>query len=319
MLTDDPVDGGNNRHYTLGRRKPAPGPLLDGLRGDPDSLGERGLGSGLLDGSFDCGHGAHNTSKTLEKQALLACGDASAACSLRGMDTVGSRIDSLLTLRGMNGADLQRELERRGVELTPQAVSNWIRNVNGISAKNAEIVADILESTAAWIMFGRSRPVGATGLTGPSSDAPPAAVENVTPISGEPGVTGSQIPLISRVAAGAWTEAFDPYAPGAAERWVSSGVPVGPNAFALQVRGDSMEPRFPEGCIITVDPAVRFRSGSFVVARHPDWDHATFKQYIVDGDVRYLRALNANYRPMTLSPGTVICGVVVHMHMNVEY
>lgn len=38
--------------------------------------------------------------------------------------------------------------------------------------------------------------------------------------------------------------------------------------FALQVLGDSMEPEFPDKCIIIIDPAGVVRDGSYVFASH---------------------------------------------------
>jgi SOS-response transcriptional repressor LexA len=125
-----------------------------------------------------------------------------------------------------------------------------------------------------------------------------------------------RVPVISWVAAGAWNEAADPYAPGNAARWEDVDEPFDRSAFALEVRGDSMEnpsgrASFPEGCLIVVDPARKAKSGDFVVVRNNDWDEATFKQYIVDGGVKLLRPLNAQYPTLQVKPGTVMVGVVV--------
>jgi SOS-response transcriptional repressor LexA len=113
------------------------------------------------------------------------------------------------------------------------------------------------------------------------------------------------------VAAGSWSEASDPYAPGAAEDWLSVPGDHSRSAIALRVRGDSMEPRFPDGCIVIVEPHRKPVSGNFVVVRNNDWDEATFKQYVVDGGIKLLRPLNAQYPTLQIGPGTVLVGVVV--------
>jgi SOS-response transcriptional repressor LexA len=57
-----------------------------------------------------------------------------------------------------------------------------------------------------------------------------------------------------------------------------AAVHVSKDAFALRVSGDSMMPEFRHGDVIIVDPAVRPRPGSYVVATTGEHD-ATFKRY----------------------------------------
>jgi SOS-response transcriptional repressor LexA len=92
---------------------------------------------------------------------------------------------------------------------------------------------------------------------------------------------------------------------------------VGKNAFALRVRGDSMEPKFQDGCIIIVDPDKESYNGAFVVVRESDTDEATFKQLQIDGSRRYLKPVNPRYPIMEMRSETLICGVVVKMEMDV--
>jgi SOS-response transcriptional repressor LexA len=87
-----------------------------------------------------------------------------------------------------------------------------------------------------------------------------------------------EVPVISSVQAGMWREAVDAYAPGAGQDYIVVQVDLGEHAFALKVRGDSMEPEFKEGDTIIIDPDVKPHPGDFVVARNEDHD-ATFKKY----------------------------------------
>jgi len=101
------------------------------------------------------------------------------------------------------------------------------------------------------------------------------------------------IPIISWVQAGDWSEVSDPFQPGFAEEWVDTTETNNPNAFALTVHGDSMEPEFAEGDIITVDPGRAYCSGSYVIAKNGE--EATFKQLILDGSSVFLKPLNERY------------------------
>lgn len=125
------------------------------------------------------------------------------------------------------------------------------------------------------------------------------------------------VPLISWVQAGAWTEIVDNFAPGDAESWWPCPSTHGPNAFALRVRGVSMEPKFKDGSIIFVDPDRQADHGSNVVVRLDDEKEATFKQLVIEGDRRFLRPLNPSW-PEQLIPingNATICGVVIGQYI----
>lgn len=125
-----------------------------------------------------------------------------------------------------------------------------------------------------------------------------------------------RVPVVSWVQAGLPTEAFDPYARGAAERWVTTGAKVGRRAYALEVRGDSMvsargEPTFPERTVIIVDPERVPENGSLVIVRFEGVTEATFKRLSVDDGRRLLIPLNPQYPTREIDEDAVLCGVVV--------
>ncbi len=117
-----------------------------------------------------------------------------------------------------------------------------------------------------------------------------------------------RVPVISWVQAGAMTPVTDIYAPGYAEEWVETPVPAKRHTYALRVRGDSMEPTFPDGHIIIVDPDLDPMPGDYVIARNGDGE-ATFKQLIKDGSDWYLKPVNPRYPVKPLGEATII-GVV---------
>jgi SOS-response transcriptional repressor LexA len=125
-----------------------------------------------------------------------------------------------------------------------------------------------------------------------------------------------KVPLISYVAAGNWNDAVDNLSPGDAEQWVDTTVPVKRHTYALRVEGDSMEPRFPNGAILIVEPEAEPKNGSFVIVRQNGTD-ATFKQLIADGGQWYLKPVNPRYPIMQLGQDAVLCGVVKQMIMDV--
>lgn len=124
-------------------------------------------------------------------------------------------------------------------------------------------------------------------------------------------------PLISWVQAGAWETIVDNFSPGDAEEWLDAPVRVSNSAFYLRVRGESMfdltdHRSFRDGELVLVDPGADAENGSFVVVRLDDESEATFKQLIIEGDRRYLKALNPNWpnRIFEVNGNATICGVV---------
>ena len=126
------------------------------------------------------------------------------------------------------------------------------------------------------------------------------------------------LPLISWVQAGEWTEIQDGLEPNQAEEWLPCPINHGPNAYILRVKGISMEnlgarPSFSEGDLIFVDPDKSPEHRSLVVVRLDDDPEATFKQLLIEGPKRYLRALNPAWPTpvVEINGNTTMCGVVI--------
>ncbi|HEX2892278.1 S24 family peptidase, partial [Vineibacter terrae] len=101
--------------------------------------------------------------------------------------------------------------------------------------------------------------------------------------------TARMVPLINAVQAGRWTEVADPYPAGHGSDYVPAYRQLGPHAFALRIKGDSMEPQFHEGDIIIVDPDIEPMPGNFVVAKISRDQEATFKKFRLRSEGRPTR------------------------------
>jgi SOS-response transcriptional repressor LexA len=121
------------------------------------------------------------------------------------------------------------------------------------------------------------------------------------------------VPLISWVSAGMWCEAVDNYAPGDAEDWLPCITQCSKHSYALRVQGDSMTnpyptgKSYPEGTIIYVDPEKPITNGCRVIAKLPNSNEATFKQYVEDGGKRYLKPLNPQYPMIEIGDDARLC------------
>lgn len=191
----------------------------------------------------------------------------------------------------------------------------YISHENGnrnFKKEDARKYARAFNVSVTWLVYGEGR--------GPSDEAGPG---NVAPVATR------RVPLISWIEAGKMTEVTDPWEIGSGEEEVSldKARDVGPRAFALSVRGDSMYSlvgphSFSEGDTIIVDPDAPLSPGCFVVAKSDIEESATFKKYRPRGvdskgvEVIELTPLNDDHPAIILNsanPGRIIGRVKRHI------
>lgn len=132
-------------------------------------------------------------------------------------------------------------------------------------------LAEALQTTPEYLQFG----VG--------------EMDNATVVAS----AGNYLPLISMVQAGVWTDIHE-VAPLDVELYPCP-IKCSKRSFIVRVEGESMLPDFKSGDLIYVDPDAQVENGSYVVARLDDENQATFKQLIIDGNKKYLKALNPDW------------------------
>jgi len=113
---------------------------------------------------------------------------------------------------------------------------------------------------------------------------------------------GKMVPVINNLSAGYPVDFDDKgYPPGGADDYVRCPDLHDPNAFAVRVVGDSMEPKYHQGDIIIFSPVSEVRSGDDCFVRMADPHETTFKQVFFeeDGNIR-LQPRNYNYAPVIL-------------------
>jgi len=105
------------------------------------------------------------------------------------------------------------------------------------------------------------------------------------------------VPMVSKIAAGDPKDYTDGnYPAGFADRFVPAPEDlIDPQAFALEVEGDSMSPRFPPGTLVFCAPSQPLENGQPAVIRIGDESKTTCKIWRVRGNVVILEALNPNY------------------------
>jgi repressor LexA len=130
-------------------------------------------------------------------------------------------------------------------------------------------------------------------------------------IAGKPSLSpGRLVPIINKVAAGYPTDFNDlDYPVGVADDYIRCPDVHDPNAFAVRVVGDSMEPKFKEGDIIVFSPAAEVRNGDDCFVRFSTPHKTTFKRVFFEtSDAVRLQPRNEKYAP-TMVEGKRITGV----------
>lgn len=192
----------------------------------------------------------------------------------------------------------------RLLNASPQTVKNW--EARGVSKQGMLDAEQLIGCRSSWVRTGDG---DMADLSHSSDTQASLNVESLDPINIEqaPGLRG-KVPLISFVQAGAFAETIDNFNPGDADEWIDATCPVNRHTFALRVVGDSMEPDFPAGTILIVEPELSPEPNDFVIAKNGD-NEATFKQLTRDGADWYLKPLNPRYPIKPLGTSRVI-GVV---------
>lgn len=193
--------------------------------------------------------------------------------------------------RTMRDKKITQETIAEKLGVSQGTINHWLSGRRTPGVHQVSRLAEILNVSPAWLHYGEDSNV-------------------------EPGpIIRTEVPLISWVQAGQWCNISNPYPVGVGEKMIATTANVGPQGFALRVRGDSMtnpngSPSFPEGSLIIVDPSRIAENGSYVIARLDDSDEATFKQLVIDGGHRYLKPLNPRYPILEINGNCTICGVV---------
>jgi len=125
------------------------------------------------------------------------------------------------------------------------------------------------------------------------------------------GAPTQQIPVLTKVQAGAWRSRVVPPYPGVADDYVDTDL-RGAHLFALRVEGDSMLPEFQPGELIIIQPNIEPMQNMYVVVwDKEDGEAAILKQLKRLKNSWYLHPLNPAYEDLPLGRHHKIVGKVI--------
>lgn len=193
----------------------------------------------------------------------------------------------------------------KSIGVSRVSVTKWESAITKPDGENLHNLARVLSCSPEWLLYGTGELIDDIKLT-PSKS------------------TLNRIPVISSVQAGAWTESYSSARITDVIRWSDTTVKVSENAFALDVRGESMtnpngSPTIPEGSTVIVEPnygSLDDLYGKIVVAIVEGSSEATIKKLVWDGPNRYLMPLNPHYKPIEINGNCRIIGKVVQVTQN---
>lgn len=163
--------------------------------------------------------------------------------NLSQLQAFSDRLNAALDQAGFpaKGQGRQVALAKR-MQLSQKGVRKWLEAEGMTSTARLDELAKVARTTVGYLMG--AKPVS-------SGNNPQSNIKDRGNTQPGPVITG-RVPLISWITAGAMTETTDLLAPGFADDWIPTTAPVRRHTYALEVRGDSMEPVIPEGSIIIV-------------------------------------------------------------------
>lgn len=180
----------------------------------------------------------------------------------------------------------------RAIGVSKASVSLWEKGDTSPKGEHLYALAKVLKCEPSWILYGKGTPTEVSNI------------EEAPPLQG-------LYPVISWVQAGDWAQIFEQNKQDAEH--YPCPVKCSDKTFLLKVRGMSMSPTFNEDDLIFVDPEIEPSNGKYVVARLDDENEATFKQLIIEGEHKFLKAANPSW-PTPIQPingNCTIVGVVV--------
>ncbi|MBR8350301.1 helix-turn-helix domain-containing protein [Burkholderia cenocepacia] len=232
-------------------------------------------------------------------------------CNIAGMKTpiFAGRLKELREKVGLNQSDLGR-----AIGVSPQAVQKWEAGLAVPRESKRKQIASALSTSVDELISGTELEIVAE-----SASKKDAGRVRVFPLrstkGGAPRAENGFIPLISWMQAAQWGPAMGNVRPEEVEDYLRCPFPHGPDAFVLEISGESnFDPMGPKsyapGDLIYIDPEKPPANRSMVVVRIDQEDRAQLRQLLMDeGGVKLLKVLNPAW-PTPVSAMADNCHIV---------
>lgn len=95
--------------------------------------------------------------------------------------------------------------------------------------------------------------------------------------------------------------------------WIMIDPSIEKGHFAIRVQGESMWPQFQEKTLLIIDPMREPKNRDFVLAYIKENNEIIFRQFIVEGKYKFLKAINSIFPTIQIGNFDKIIGVVIQM------
>jgi len=236
-------------------------------------------------------------------------------CNMRRMKTpiFAGRLKELRERAGINQSDLGR-----AIGVSPQAVQKWEAGTTVPRESKRKQIASALSTSVTDLVRGTELEIVVESAS--TNDASGGRVFSLrSSRGGAARAENGFIPMINWMQAAKWGLAMGDIAPGEVEDWLRCPFDHGPDAFVLEIAGESnFDPSgtksYAPGELIYVDPERIPKNRSMVVVRLDQEERAQLRQLLMDeSGVRLLKVLNPTWpTPVIPMPeSSSIIGVVI--------
>lgn len=195
--------------------------------------------------------------------------------------SIAQRIRQARTEKEMDQAKLAAKLD-----VATRTVQRWEKGEQVPDSNYLMRIAKVTGVTPHWLLTGNGDMFTRAAAETKVFPLPTSRYKRVELVS---------LPLLSSVPGGAPSLMFHP---DYVEKYITVDDIKDTNAFALEVKGNSMAPRIEDGDIIVVSPKLEARTGDICVVRVSDED--TVKRIKIEDHFLHLIPLNPEYEPMVV-------------------
>ena len=198
----------------------------------------------------------------------------------------------------MKSLQMTQEMLANKLGITRGAVGHYLGGRRSPPMEHFEKLATVLKTSPAWLQYGLSATAQPTVKSSKKTD-----------------IVHYPLPLLF------WDNVKKRTDKSKKNKVAKESIPHfftdQPHWYALQVMGDAMQAPagrqecFHEGDFIIIDPTRKAVHGNYVIAILPHTKKATFKQYVIDSGIAYLKPLNPQYPTVKINDATSICGIVI--------
>jgi SOS-response transcriptional repressor LexA len=126
----------------------------------------------------------------------------------------------------------------------------------------------------------------------------------------------TSIPIIEWKETQDWEKVIAQLKPDGHFDWVMVDPSIDQGKFAIRVNGESMWPQFQTNTILIIAPEKKAKNRDFVIAYVKRNDEVVFRQLIVEGRYKFLKAINNIFPTIEFEESDKIVGVVIQTRKN---